>query len=158
MEPHPLEYMFYPPQCTPQAKRKKPNPFRVRLLLFCFYHYISVPPSAQCRCSLAPPQNCWPSCAFFRTLFAAGRYFMLSPWPFSRTGNLLLFCFKPAAALTGLWSFLIQPFLFSGVFAVLPYARFCNRAKTPDFPLENPAYCIPKNHSLVEWYKRGYFR
>lgn len=111
MEPHHLEYMFYPPQCTPQAKRKKPNPFRVRLLLFCFYHYISVPPSAQCRCSLAPPQNCWPSCAFFRTLFAAGRYFMLSPWPFSRTGNLLLFCFKPAAALTGLWSFLIQPFL-----------------------------------------------
>ncbi|RGQ41310.1 hypothetical protein DWY99_06295 [[Clostridium] leptum] len=80
---------------------------------------------------------------------------MLSPWPFSRTGNLLLFCFKPAAALTGLWSFLIQPFLFSGVFAVLPYARFCNRAKTPDFPLENPAYCIPKNHSLVEWYKEA---
>ena len=40
MEPHHLEYMFYPPQCTPQAKRKKPNPFRVRLLLLCFYHYI----------------------------------------------------------------------------------------------------------------------
>ena len=46
MEPHHLEYMFYPPQCTPQAKRKKPNPFRVRLLLLCFYHYISVPLSA----------------------------------------------------------------------------------------------------------------
>jgi hypothetical protein len=51
MEPHHLEYMFYPPQCTPQAKRKKPNPFRVRLLLLCFYHYISVPLSAQCRLS-----------------------------------------------------------------------------------------------------------
>ena len=50
MEPHHLEYMFYPPQCTPQAKRKKPNPFRVRLLLLCFYHYISVPLSAQYRC------------------------------------------------------------------------------------------------------------
>ena len=110
MEPHHLEYMFYPPQCTPQAKRKKPNPFRVRLLLLCFYHYISVPLSAQYRCPPAPPQNRWPSCAFFRTLFSAGRCFLLFPWPFSRTGNLLVLL-QPAAAPAGLWSLLLQPFL-----------------------------------------------
>lgn len=61
-------------------------------------------------CPPAPPQNRWPSCAFFRTLFSAGRCFLLFPWPFSRTGNLLVLL-QPAAAPAGLWSLLLQPFL-----------------------------------------------
>ena len=61
---------------------------RIRLgfgFFFCVFTIIF-----QCRCPPAPPQNRWPSCAFFRTLFSAGRCFLLFPWPFSRTGNLLV--------------------------------------------------------------------
>ena len=138
MEPHHLEYMFYPPQCTPQAKRKKPNPFRVRLLLLCFYHYISVPLSAQYRCPPAPPQNRWPSCAFFRTLFSAGRCFLLFPWPFSRTGNLLVLL-QPAAAPAGLWSLLLQPFL-SPAFCPVAKSGIRKHGKSAGFSKGNPAY------------------
>lgn len=120
MEPHHLEYMFYPPQCTPQAKRKKPNPFRVRLLLLCFYHYISVPLSAQYRCPPAPPQNRWPSCAFFRTLFSAGRCFLLFPWPFP--GRVIyLFCFSPRQLRQAFGAF---------CFSLFFLRRFCPVAKS----------------------------
>lgn len=81
---------------------------RIRLgfgFFFCAFTIIF-----QCRCSPAPPQNRWPSCAFFRTLFSAGRCFLLFPWPFSRTGNLLVLL-QPAAAPADLWSLLLQPFL-----------------------------------------------
>ena len=111
---------------------------RIRLgfgFFFCVFTIIF-----QCRCPPAPPQNRWPSCAFFRTLFSAGRCFLLFPWPFSRTGNLLVLL-QPAAAPAGLWSFCFSLF-FLRRFCLLQNRAYGSTAKALDFPKENPAYFL----------------
>ena len=126
MEPHHLEYMFYPPQCTPQAKRKKPNPFRVRLLLLCFYHYISVPPSAHRRKTAGLPVlssgRCFPpggaSCCFH------------GPFP----GRVIyLFCFSPRQLRQTFGAFCFSLF-FLRRFCPVAKSGIRSTAKALDFP------------------------
>ena len=81
-------------------------------------------------CPPAPPQNRWPSCSFFRTLFSVGRCFLLFPWPFSRTGNFCSagYSFSPSGVFA---PFPLEPSASAGIFlsptllrAVLFVAKF----------------------------------
>ena len=107
---------------------------RIRLgfgfLLFVFFTIIfSVPLSAG---TAAKPLA---FLCFLRTLFSAGRCFLLFPWPFSRTGNLLVLL-QPAAAPAGLLEPSASAFSFSGVFALLQNRAYGSTAKALDFPKE----------------------